>query len=110
MGKTIATKFVNHEIPALEELKESRVYRLREKLNRGEEMTREEKDWLAKNIRESILFSKAVPLMGWRFDFSDVLKTYVVKQYGPWTEYHAPDRTSLYRMLYGRIERILEVA
>ena len=46
MGTTMATKFVAWEVPTLEALKDSKVYNLREKLNNGERMNREEKDWL----------------------------------------------------------------
>jgi hypothetical protein len=50
-------------------------------------------------------------LEGWRFDFSDVLKTFVVKQYNQnqWTEYKATDKSALRGMLYGRIDKIIEV-
>ena len=93
--KTIATKFVSHEIPPLETYSDSRAYQLRIKLNKGEKMSRTEKNWLAENVRSNAYFRTAVPLMGYRFDFSDVLKKYVVKQYGHWFEYYAPDKTSL---------------
>ena len=43
------------------------------------------------------------------FDFFDVLKKYLVNQYGQWTEYYAPDRTSLRAYLYGRINQIVEI-
>ncbi|WP_259655307.1 hypothetical protein [Sphingobacterium sp. UME9] len=41
--KAIATKFVRHEVPDLEALKSSKVYQLREKLNKGERLSRAEK-------------------------------------------------------------------
>jgi hypothetical protein len=47
--------------------------------------------------------------MGWCFDFSDILKTFVVKQYGSWTEYKAIDKTALRKMIYGRIDKIIDV-
>ena len=50
MEKPIATKFVKWEIPPLETLAHSQVYLLREKLNRGEKLTREEKDFIASQI------------------------------------------------------------
>ena len=49
------------------------------------------------------------PLFGWRFDFSDVLKTFLVRQYGRWTEYRAMDKTALRKTLFGRIEKIVEI-
>lgn len=48
--------------------------------------------------------------MGYRFSFEDVLKTYVVKQYGSWSEYNAPDKTSLKNIAYGRIDQIAEIS
>lgn len=105
----IATKFVTWDVPALEVLCNSKVYLLRTKLNRGEVMSRQEKDWLCEAVNSNTYFRTAVPLQGWRFDFFDVLKKYLVRQYGHWTEYYAPDRTSLRAFLYGRIEQIVEI-
>ena len=47
--------------------------------------------------------------MGYRFDFSDVLKRYFVNQHGHIAEYYAIDNTALRSVLYGRIEDIIEV-
>ncbi len=107
--KTIAIKFARHEVPELETLKFSTVYQLRERLNKGEKMNRAEKNWLAEAVNRNAFFKRAVPLMGYRFGFEDVLKTYVVKQYGSWTEYNAPDKTSLKTIVYGRIDQIAEI-
>ncbi len=108
-SQAVATKFVQWDISPLETLKDSRVYQLRERLNNGERMNRKEKNWLAQNIRSNCYFRCAVPLMGWRFDFSDVLNKYLVNQYGQWSEYFAPDKTSLRATIYGRIEQIVEI-
>ena len=107
--KPIAVKFVSHEIPPLDTYSESKVFKLRVKLNNGVPMNRTEKDWLAENVRSNAYFRTAVPLMGWRFDFSDVLKKYVVKQYDHWAEYYAPDKTSLRSVLFGKIDQIVEI-
>ena len=107
--KPIAVKFVSHEIQPLNACSESRVFKLRAKLNNGERMNRAEKNWLAENVRSNSYFRTAVPLMGYRFDFSDVLKKFVVKQYEHWFEYYAPDKTSLRSVLFGRIQEIVEV-
>lgn len=105
----IATKFVSHEVPELETLKTSKVYRLREKLNKGKKLSRDEKNWLAEAVNRNSFFRSAVPLRGYRFGFEDVLKTYVVKQYDSWQEYNAPDKTSLRSFIYGRIDKIAEI-
>ncbi len=107
--QVVATKFVQWDVPSLENLRESKVYLLRVKLNRGERMSREEKDWLCEAVNSNTYFHTAVPLQGWRFDFFDVLKKYLVNQYGQWAEYYAPDRTSLRAYLYGCINQIVEI-
>ena len=48
MRTAIATKFVAWEVPSLENLQGSKVYGLRTKLNNGEKLSREEKDWLTR--------------------------------------------------------------
>ncbi|AKK71891.1 molybdenum ABC transporter ATP-binding protein [Chryseobacterium gallinarum] len=109
-GIAIATKFVRHEVPELETLKFSKVYQLREKLNKGDKLNRAEKNWLAEAVNRNVFFKRAVPLQGYRFGFEDVLKTYIVKQYGSWQEYNAPDKTSLRSIVYGRIDQIAEIS
>jgi len=106
---TIASKFVKWEVPELDTLKGSKVYQLREKLNAGERFSREEKNWIAEKVNGNSYFKNAIPLSGYRFDFSEILKTYVVKQYGSYQEYRAIDKTSLRAMIYGRIDKIIEV-
>ena len=48
----IAMKFVQWDVPELDGLKDSKVYRLRERLNNGDKLTREEKNWLTRNVWE----------------------------------------------------------
>ena len=116
--QVLATKFVQWEVEPLESLCNSKVYLLRVKLNRGERMSREDellrawlekKNWLAEAVNTNTYFRTAVPLMGYRFDFMDVLKKYLVNQYGHWSEYYAPDRTSLRSFLCGQINQIVEI-
>ena len=83
-GQMLVTKFVKWEVNPLESLCNSKVYLLRAKLNRGERISREEKDWLCEAVNSNTYFRTAVPLMGYRFDFFDVLKKYLVNQYGQW--------------------------
>ena len=104
----VATKFVKWEVPSLESLHECKVYRLRMKVNNGGVLNREEKNWITEKVNHNAYFKSAIPLQGYRFDFSDILKTYVVKQYGQYQEYKAIDRTSLRAMVYGRIDKIIE--
>lgn len=103
-------RFVSWEIPALETLKGSKVYDIAEKLNKNEPLSRDEKNWLAGELSQGINGKWNICLQGWKFNFSNAVKNYVVKQYGRWQEYYAPDKTSLRNALYGRIEKIVEVA
>ena len=81
----IAMKFVQWDVPELE------------------------KNWPTRNVKECIHFKRGIALMGYFFDFSDVLKRYFVKQHGHIAEYYAIDKTALRSVLYGRIEDIVEV-
>ena len=105
----IATKFVSWDVQPLESLQETNAYKLRVKVINGEKLNREEKDWVTEQVNHNTYFRNSIPLGGWRFDFSDILKTFVVRQYNQWTEYKATDKTALRGMLYGRIDKIVEV-
>ena len=107
MDRIIARKFVKWDVPPLESLADSRGYQLRIKINNGGKLTREEKDWLAWQIRSCN--GLGIKRGGYFFDFSDVLQGFVVKQYDQWTEHYAPDRTSLRKALYGRIAKIVSI-
>lgn len=80
--KQIASKFVQWDVPELEKLKDSKVYKLRERLDNGGKLSRSEKNWLTRSLQECCHFKGGIALMGYCFDFSDVLKRYFVKQYG----------------------------
>ena len=79
------------------------------KVNNGEVLNREEKNWITEKVNGNTYFKSAIPLQGWRFDFSDILRTFLVSQYGQWREYKAMDKTALRKILYGRIDRIVAV-
>ncbi len=105
----IATKFVQWDVQPLESLKGSKAYDLREKLNSGEKMDSEEKKWLTYKVNTNAYFKCSIPVMGWRFDFSDVLKTFLVNEYGQWREYMATDKTSLRSILLASRSKIVEL-
>ena len=98
-------KFVKHEIPPLENLRETCAYRLFE--NRHN-LSRDEKDRLFSDLQTNSRSRKGVPLRGWMFPFHDVLRTFLVKlQHYGWCEVYAPDKTSI-RSYYGhRVLRIV---
>lgn len=48
-------------------------------------------------------------LLGWSYDFKPYLKRFLVKRYGSWSEYFAPNRTLLRKCIFGRINKIVEL-
>lgn len=105
----IAYKFVKHDIRPLDNMKGTKVYDLKVKLMNGQKLTREEKDWLAEKLSTSSYGRAAIALAGWIFSFYGYVNRYLVKQYDRWAEYYAPDRTSLRKALYGRIQELHEI-
>lgn len=103
------TKFVNHDVPSLDDLCDAKVYKLRLKLNNGEKLTRDEAAWITEKANTNSFFRKAIPCRGWRFDFSDVLRTYVAKHHGMCAEYVAVNKTSLRAFLRANVDYIVEV-
>ena len=108
--KEMAYKFVTWEVPALEELKESKVYQLKQKCMNGEKLSREEKNWISEKVFHNTFSKHSIPLQGWLFGFKDYLKRFVIKQYGCWFEYYAFDKTALRYVVCGRIDEIIEVS
>lgn len=106
--ETIATKFSHVSTVLLDDLRETKAYKIREKLNRKEKLTREEKNWITEHVNTNLYFKRAVPVCGWRFDFYDILKPYVVKHHGGWHEIFAVDKTSIRTFLIG-VERIIAI-
>ena len=47
--------------------------------------------------------------MGYLFDAKDYLKKYLVKQYGNWNEFYGPNKTTLRKSFYGKIDKIIEI-
>lgn len=109
MEKMIATKFVKWDVRALETLKDSKFYVLKEKLMRGDALTRDEKDWLARELTTSSYGRTCIALQGWLFSFYDYMQRYVAKYYDTWYEYYAPDKTSLRRALGSGVKEIYEI-
>ena len=46
---------------------------------------------------------------GYRYDFRPLLKTYLYKQHGMWSEVYAPNKTSLRAVIHGRIDKIVDL-
>lgn len=103
----IAYKFVSWDVRPLETLNACKVYSLKEKINNGGKLNRDEKNWITEQVNSNTYSKVGVPLQGWMFSFSDVLQRYLVNQYGHWQEYYACDKTSLRNYLYGRVNEII---
>lgn len=102
-------KFVSWDVQPLDNLRECTVYKVYEKVAKGEKLTRDEKNYITSKVNTNCHFRDGIALLGWRFPFSKVLHTFIVKQYGTWQEYRAVDKTSLRAHIYGRIEKIVKL-
>ena len=98
--------FVLKAVPTLESLSDSKAYQLMDKLNKGEKLTRGEKDWVV----ESTLFHHGYyRLFGWEFCFARYMRRFVVHQYDSWACYRAFDKTSLRKALGAGVKEIHEI-
>ena len=79
-----------------------------EKINAGEALTRDEKNFITNAVNHNSFFKQSIPVAGWAFDFSEVLKRFVIKQYGQWHEVYAIDKTAIRKTTYGRIDDIIQ--
>jgi hypothetical protein len=48
--------------------------------------------------------------MGWCVEFEDVLRRFIIKQYGEWREMWATDKTAIRHITFGRIEEIVRLS
>ena len=103
-------KFVKWDVPSIEELKDAKALRLRTHIDNGGRLTRQDKNWITEAVNHNTYFKRAVPVQGWCIPFADVLRRFVVKQYGEWREIFAVDKTAIRKTTYGRIEEIVELA
>jgi len=55
---------------------------------------------------DSIQSTGYYKLMGWAYDLRPFLRKILVKQYGSWQEYYAPNKTALRKVLFGTIEKM----
>ncbi len=66
-------------------------------------------NWLTYQVNHNTYFKRAIPVMGYCFDFSDVLRRFWVKSFDHIAEYYACDRTSLRASLGQPIQSIVEL-
>ncbi len=92
----------------VERVKGTKPFIIADKLNNGVKLTDSEKEYLTRSVNDSY-FKDNILLMEVRFNFSDFLKTFVVKQHGSWKEYKAYNKSTLRAFINGRIEKIIEI-
>lgn len=92
----------------LESLSNSRPYLLREKINKGEKLSADDKWYIAKNCMDCTFFDTSIALMGWRFDFSDVLIRFLINSYGSWGRVYAFNKTQVKKLVFGKIDEIVQ--
>lgn len=46
---------------------------------------------------------------GWAYDIRENVKKFLINQYGRWREVYAPNKTTVRKCTYGRIEKIVEL-
>ena len=68
----LATKFISWNIAELENLKGTKPYILKEKIEKNGKLDRIEKDFITERINNNSYFKNAIPLQGWKFDFSKI--------------------------------------
>lgn len=94
------------------DLRDSKLWEIKTKLESGVKLSLDEKVWLNDKCNTSVYgYRGSAALLGWIFDFREHLKRYVYLQYGVWQEWYAVDKTSLRKGINGgsQIKHILEV-
>ena len=102
-------KFGYGSLESFESIKESKPYIIADKLNKGQKLTDSEKEYLTRAVNENVFFKDSIPYKGFRFNFSEFLKTFLVLRYGTWVEYKAYNKSTLRAYIYGRIDKIVEI-
>jgi hypothetical protein len=59
--------------------------------------------------QDSLLRTGRYKEMGWCYDFRPFLKLYLVKIDYAWSEYYCLNKTTLRKLLYGNVQRIIEI-
>lgn len=101
------SKFNSSSDATLESLSNSRPYLLREKINKGEKLSSDDKWYIAKSCMDSVYFNTSIALMGWKFDFSDVLSRFLIDCNGSWSRVYAFNKTQVRKLVYGKIDEII---
>lgn len=93
--ETLATVFVKWKPFPYDEIVNRKEAELRRKINAGQKLSREEKNYITRGVNNNSYFKRSIPVGGWRFNFEDVLHRYLVNLCGYWCEIYACDKTAL---------------
>lgn len=103
-------KFTQITSYSYEQISESKAAKLRFKIDNGEKLTRDDKNWITDAVNQNTYSKWGVPVCGWMIPFNDVLKRYLIRTLGnDWHEVHAIDKTSLREYWGGKIDEIVEI-
>ncbi len=84
-----------------------KMFTLYGKLQKGLKLTPEENLYITEQLYGVCgQHSSTYKLGGFAAMFSDYFPLILVKQYGQWQEYYAPNKTTLRKVLYGAIEKM----
>jgi len=93
----------------IENVKNTALWSIYHRVMAGDE-TPEDREYIADKLMHNSFSNTGIPLLGVMFDFSELgLKTYVVKQFGTWSEYKALNKTSLRAAILGRVDKIVQI-
>lgn len=106
--EVLATVFVKWKPFPYDEIVNRREAELRRKINSGQKLSREDKNYITRGVNSNSYFKRSIPVGGWRFNFEDVLHRYLVSMCGHWCEFYACDKTALRSYLGTPIDEIIE--
>ena len=87
-----------------------RMFQLYGKLMQRKKLNKEEREYVTDRLWGTMgQHSSTYKLGGFAAHFSTYLPKILVKQYGSWHEYHAPNKTELRKVLHGTIEEMTYV-
>lgn len=96
-------KFNENSQFTFERLKETRPYFLRERLDNGYSLEYEEEDYITEKVNYNAYFKMAIPVLGWKISFEDVLQRFIYKNdFRTWIEAYATSERSLRKVILER--------
>ena len=110
-SQVIAVPFSKNE-NNLDNYRNCKAYILKVKCMKKEKLTREEKNYITQQINNNHYYKDSICFMGWRYDFSDYLRTYIIKSKfdtNTWYEIKGIDKTSIRATINYKITKIIDI-